>query len=171
MAFEFGVYNWACFVFQFAEAACGNITVILNGSIKDAFNRRRYELWSAWLGSFEDMHIWSVHLVKASQVYVNASCLLLSLSMFGGVELDSLNPRMVNHVNIKVVTNLEGPYMWESGFRVCGKWPDICNLVLWTTEQTIESLLSWGIWQSTEEFYFFFLFYFALFPYHLDAPT
>ncbi|XP_048122746.1 ADP-ribosyl cyclase/cyclic ADP-ribose hydrolase 1-like isoform X2 [Alosa alosa] len=55
---------------NFAEAACGNITVILNGSIKDAFNRK---------------------------------------SMFGGVELDSLNPRMVNHVNIKVVTNLEGP--------------------------------------------------------------
>ncbi|XP_076146534.1 ADP-ribosyl cyclase/cyclic ADP-ribose hydrolase 1 isoform X2 [Alosa pseudoharengus] len=57
---------------NFAEAACGNITVILNGSIKDAFNRK---------------------------------------SMFGGVELDSLNPRMVNHVNIKVVTNLEGPFI------------------------------------------------------------
>ncbi|XP_063062096.1 ADP-ribosyl cyclase/cyclic ADP-ribose hydrolase 1 isoform X2 [Engraulis encrasicolus] len=57
---------------NFAEAACGNITVILNGSIKDAFNRN---------------------------------------SMFGGVELDSLNPRMVNYVNIKVVANLEGPHI------------------------------------------------------------
>ncbi|KAL2085996.1 hypothetical protein ACEWY4_019316 [Coilia grayii] len=57
---------------NFAEAACGNITVILNGSITNAFNRK---------------------------------------SMFGGVELDGLNPRMVNHVNIKVVTNLEGPYI------------------------------------------------------------
>lgn len=32
-------------------------------------------------------------------------------SMFGSVELDSLNPRMLNHVNIKVVANLEGPFM------------------------------------------------------------
>lgn len=31
--------------------------------------------------------------------------------MFGSVELDSLNPQRVNYVNIKVVTNLEGPYM------------------------------------------------------------
>ncbi|XP_033495307.1 ADP-ribosyl cyclase/cyclic ADP-ribose hydrolase 1-like isoform X2 [Epinephelus lanceolatus] len=55
---------------NFAEMACGNITVLLNGSIVNAFNRR---------------------------------------SMFGSVELDGLNPRRVNYVNIKVVTNLEGP--------------------------------------------------------------
>ncbi|XP_028824744.1 ADP-ribosyl cyclase/cyclic ADP-ribose hydrolase 1-like isoform X4 [Denticeps clupeoides] len=57
---------------NFAAAACGNVTVVLNGSIPNAFNRK---------------------------------------SMFGGVELDSLNPRMVDHVNIKVVANLEGPYV------------------------------------------------------------
>ncbi|CDQ59060.1 unnamed protein product [Oncorhynchus mykiss] len=57
---------------NFAAAACGNITVLLNGSIENAFNRK---------------------------------------SMFGGVELDSLNPRMVDHVNIKVVANLEGPFI------------------------------------------------------------
>uniref|UniRef100_A0A667Z708 ADP-ribosyl cyclase/cyclic ADP-ribose hydrolase n=1 Tax=Myripristis murdjan TaxID=586833 RepID=A0A667Z708_9TELE len=57
---------------NFAETACGNITVLLNGSIDHAFNRK---------------------------------------SMFGSVELDSLNPRMVNHVNIKVVANLEGPFI------------------------------------------------------------
>nr|XP_023679185.1 ADP-ribosyl cyclase/cyclic ADP-ribose hydrolase 1-like isoform X1 [Paramormyrops kingsleyae]XP_023679186.1 ADP-ribosyl cyclase/cyclic ADP-ribose hydrolase 1-like isoform X1 [Paramormyrops kingsleyae] len=55
---------------NFAASACGNITVILNGSMENAFNRT---------------------------------------SMFGSVELDGLNPRMVNHVNIKVVANLEGP--------------------------------------------------------------
>ncbi|KAF7213557.1 ADP-ribosyl cyclase/cyclic ADP-ribose hydrolase 1 [Nothobranchius furzeri] len=54
----------------FAEAACGNITVLLNGSIVNAFNRK---------------------------------------SMFGSVELDSLNPHRVKYVNIKVVTNLDGP--------------------------------------------------------------
>ncbi|KAM9839725.1 ADP-ribosyl cyclase/cyclic ADP-ribose hydrolase 1 [Aulostomus maculatus] len=57
---------------NFAEMACGNITVLLNGSIDKAFNRR---------------------------------------SMFGSVELDSLNPRRVNYVNIKVVTNLDGPFI------------------------------------------------------------
>ncbi|XP_041823846.1 ADP-ribosyl cyclase/cyclic ADP-ribose hydrolase 1 [Melanotaenia boesemani] len=55
---------------NFAEMACGNITVLLNGSIVNAFNRK---------------------------------------SMFGSVELDSLNPQRVEYVNIKVVTNLEGP--------------------------------------------------------------
>ncbi|XP_074550154.1 ADP-ribosyl cyclase/cyclic ADP-ribose hydrolase 1-like [Halichoeres trimaculatus] len=57
---------------NFAEMACGNITVLLNGSIVNAFNRK---------------------------------------SMFGSVELDSLNPHRVDHVNIKVVTNLEGPFI------------------------------------------------------------
>ncbi|XP_018556349.1 ADP-ribosyl cyclase/cyclic ADP-ribose hydrolase 1 [Lates calcarifer] len=57
---------------NFAEMACGNITVLLNGSIANAFNRK---------------------------------------SMFGSVELDSLNPQRVDYVNIKVVTNLEGPYI------------------------------------------------------------
>uniref|UniRef100_A0A3B3TKI8 ADP-ribosyl cyclase/cyclic ADP-ribose hydrolase n=1 Tax=Poecilia latipinna TaxID=48699 RepID=A0A3B3TKI8_9TELE len=53
---------------NFAEMACGNITVLLNGSITNAFNRK-------------------------------------------SVELDSLNPQRVNYVNIKVVTNPEGPHM------------------------------------------------------------
>ncbi|XP_040921222.1 ADP-ribosyl cyclase/cyclic ADP-ribose hydrolase 1-like [Toxotes jaculatrix] len=57
---------------NFAEMACGNITVLLNGSIVNAFNRK---------------------------------------SMFGSVELDSLNPQRVDYVNIKVATNLEGPYI------------------------------------------------------------
>ncbi|XP_067108189.1 ADP-ribosyl cyclase/cyclic ADP-ribose hydrolase 1-like [Osmerus mordax] len=57
---------------NFAEVACGNITVLLNGSIENAFNRK---------------------------------------SMFASVELGSLNPRMVDHVNIKVVPNLEGPFI------------------------------------------------------------
>ncbi|XP_015231255.1 PREDICTED: ADP-ribosyl cyclase/cyclic ADP-ribose hydrolase 1-like [Cyprinodon variegatus] len=57
---------------NFAEMACGNITVLLNGSIVNAFNRK---------------------------------------SMFGSVELDSLNPQRVNYVNIKVVTNPEGPHI------------------------------------------------------------
>ncbi|KAM7390213.1 hypothetical protein PAMA_008409 [Pampus argenteus] len=52
--------------------ACGNITVLLNGSIDNAFNRK---------------------------------------SMFGSVELDCLNPKRVNYVNIKVVTDLEGPFI------------------------------------------------------------
>ncbi|KAM6953397.1 uncharacterized protein FYW47_014028 [Aplochiton taeniatus] len=57
---------------NFAAGACGNITVLLNGSIHNAFNKK---------------------------------------SMFGSVELDSLNPRMVDHVNINVVTNMEGPFI------------------------------------------------------------
>ncbi|XP_053467798.1 ADP-ribosyl cyclase/cyclic ADP-ribose hydrolase 1 isoform X1 [Ictalurus furcatus] len=57
---------------NFAVGACGNITVLLNGSIENAFNRN---------------------------------------SMFGSVELDNLNPRMVAHVHIKVVPNLEGPFV------------------------------------------------------------
>ncbi|XP_030622923.1 ADP-ribosyl cyclase/cyclic ADP-ribose hydrolase 1-like [Chanos chanos] len=57
---------------NFATAACGNITVLLNGSIPNAFNRK---------------------------------------SMFGSVELDNLNPRMVSFVNLKVVPNLEGPFV------------------------------------------------------------
>ncbi|XP_054479359.1 ADP-ribosyl cyclase/cyclic ADP-ribose hydrolase 1-like [Anoplopoma fimbria] len=57
---------------NFAEMACGNITVLLNGSIVNAFNRK---------------------------------------SMFGSVELDSLDPCRVDYVNIKVVTNLEGPFI------------------------------------------------------------
>uniref|UniRef100_A0A3P9MZY0 ADP-ribosyl cyclase/cyclic ADP-ribose hydrolase n=1 Tax=Poecilia reticulata TaxID=8081 RepID=A0A3P9MZY0_POERE len=61
---------------NFAEMACGNITVLLNGSITDAFNRK---------------------------------------SMFGSVELDSLNPQRVNYVNIKVVTNPEGPHIGSCG--------------------------------------------------------
>ncbi|KAL4635403.1 ADP-ribosyl cyclase/cyclic ADP-ribose hydrolase 1-like, partial [Arapaima gigas] len=58
---------------NFAASACGNITVVLNGSVADAFNRR---------------------------------------SMFGSVELDGLNPRMVDHVNIEVVANPEGPFVY-----------------------------------------------------------
>ncbi|XP_076014091.1 ADP-ribosyl cyclase/cyclic ADP-ribose hydrolase 1-like [Genypterus blacodes] len=57
---------------NFAEMACGNVTVLLNGSIENAFSRK---------------------------------------SMFGSVELDGLNPQMVDHVNIKVVTDLEGPFI------------------------------------------------------------
>ncbi|XP_038586945.1 LOW QUALITY PROTEIN: ADP-ribosyl cyclase/cyclic ADP-ribose hydrolase 1-like [Micropterus salmoides] len=57
---------------SFAEMACGNITVLLNGSIVNAFNRK---------------------------------------SMFGSVELDGLNPARVDYVNIKVVTNLGGPFI------------------------------------------------------------
>ncbi|KAG7262630.1 hypothetical protein CRUP_007860 [Coryphaenoides rupestris] len=57
---------------NFAETACGNITVLLNGSIHSAFNRN---------------------------------------SMFGSVELNSLNPRVVEYINIKVVSNLQGPFM------------------------------------------------------------
>ncbi|XP_077592253.1 ADP-ribosyl cyclase/cyclic ADP-ribose hydrolase 1 [Stigmatopora nigra] len=55
---------------NFAEMACGNITVLLNGSIENAFSKN---------------------------------------SMFGSVELDHLNPDRVNYVNIRVVTNLDGP--------------------------------------------------------------
>ncbi|XP_061614903.1 ADP-ribosyl cyclase/cyclic ADP-ribose hydrolase 1 isoform X1 [Phyllopteryx taeniolatus] len=61
---------------NFAELACGNVTVLLNGSIENAFNRN---------------------------------------SMFGSVELDNLNPQRVNYVNIKVVTNLEGPFIESCG--------------------------------------------------------
>ncbi|XP_060920320.1 ADP-ribosyl cyclase/cyclic ADP-ribose hydrolase 1 isoform X1 [Labrus mixtus] len=61
---------------NFAEMACGNITVLLNGSIVNAFNKK---------------------------------------SMFGSVELDSLNPHRVDYVNIKVVTNLEGPIIESCG--------------------------------------------------------
>ncbi|XP_051910343.1 ADP-ribosyl cyclase/cyclic ADP-ribose hydrolase 1 [Hippocampus zosterae] len=57
---------------NFAEMACGNVTVLLNGSIEKAFNRN---------------------------------------SMFGSVELDSLNPQRVHYVNIKVVANLDGPFI------------------------------------------------------------
>ncbi|XP_010770731.1 ADP-ribosyl cyclase/cyclic ADP-ribose hydrolase 1-like [Notothenia coriiceps] len=57
---------------NFAEMACGNITVLLNGSIVNAFSRK---------------------------------------SMFGSVELDSLNACRVDYVNIKVVTNLDGPFI------------------------------------------------------------
>ncbi|XP_034022597.1 ADP-ribosyl cyclase/cyclic ADP-ribose hydrolase 1-like isoform X2 [Thalassophryne amazonica] len=57
---------------NFAEMACGNITVLLNGSIESAFNKK---------------------------------------SMFGSVELDSLNPHIVDYVNIKVVFNLDGPFL------------------------------------------------------------
>ncbi|KAK2869890.1 hypothetical protein Q8A67_024282 [Cirrhinus molitorella] len=57
---------------NFAMAACGNITVLLNGSIHHAFNKK---------------------------------------SMFGSVELDNLNPRIVTHVHIKVTYNLEGPFL------------------------------------------------------------
>ncbi|KAM3593503.1 uncharacterized protein V6R79_014411 [Siganus canaliculatus] len=57
---------------NFAEMACGNITVLLNGSIVNAFNRK---------------------------------------SMFGSVELDGLNPLRVDYVNIKVVANLDGPFI------------------------------------------------------------
>ncbi|XP_058499059.1 ADP-ribosyl cyclase/cyclic ADP-ribose hydrolase 1-like [Solea solea] len=57
---------------SFAEMACGNITVLLNGSIVNAFDRK---------------------------------------SMLGSVELDSLNPHRVDYVNIKVVANLDGPYI------------------------------------------------------------
>ncbi|XP_039473779.1 ADP-ribosyl cyclase/cyclic ADP-ribose hydrolase 1-like [Oreochromis aureus] len=57
---------------NFAEMACGNITILLNGSIVNAFNRK---------------------------------------SMFGSVELDSLDPQRVNYVNIKVVTSLDGPHI------------------------------------------------------------
>lgn len=32
-------------------------------------------------------------------------------SMFGSVELDSLDPCRVDHVNIKVVTDQQGPFM------------------------------------------------------------
>ncbi|XP_059900898.1 ADP-ribosyl cyclase/cyclic ADP-ribose hydrolase 1-like [Gadus macrocephalus] len=57
---------------HFAETACGNITVLLNGSIASAFNRK---------------------------------------SMFGSVELNGLNPSMVEYVNIKVVSDLRGPFI------------------------------------------------------------
>ncbi|XP_056593656.1 ADP-ribosyl cyclase/cyclic ADP-ribose hydrolase 1 [Triplophysa dalaica] len=57
---------------NFAAAACGNITVLLNGSIHQAFNKT---------------------------------------SMFGSVEVDNLNQRMVSHVHIKVIYNLDGPYV------------------------------------------------------------
>lgn len=55
---------------NFAETACGNITVLLNGSISNAFSKR---------------------------------------SMFGSVELDSLDPQRVHYVNIHVVASLMGP--------------------------------------------------------------
>ncbi|KAG7231226.1 hypothetical protein INR49_012057 [Caranx melampygus] len=71
VGFMFNDLIW-CGQDEDTEMACGNITVLLNGSIVNAFNRR---------------------------------------SMFGSVELDSLNPQRVNYVNIKVVTNLEGPYI------------------------------------------------------------
>ncbi|KAJ3581161.1 hypothetical protein NHX12_016973, partial [Muraenolepis orangiensis] len=61
---------------EFAEAACGNITVLLNGSIHSAFNRE---------------------------------------SMFGSVELNSLNPGTVEYVNIKVVFDLRGPFIESCG--------------------------------------------------------
>ncbi|XP_072306452.1 ADP-ribosyl cyclase/cyclic ADP-ribose hydrolase 1 [Eucyclogobius newberryi] len=61
---------------NFAEMACGNITVLLNGSISDAFNRT---------------------------------------SMFGSVELDSLNPQRVHYVNIHVVASLKGPQIESCG--------------------------------------------------------
>ncbi|XP_051944927.1 ADP-ribosyl cyclase/cyclic ADP-ribose hydrolase 1 [Xyrauchen texanus] len=67
------VYSlWKQASVNFAAAACGNITVLLNGSIHQAFNRK---------------------------------------SMFGSVELENLNPRMVFHVHINVVYNLEGPFV------------------------------------------------------------
>ncbi|XP_034427671.1 ADP-ribosyl cyclase/cyclic ADP-ribose hydrolase 1-like [Hippoglossus hippoglossus] len=56
----------------FAEMACGNITVLLNGSIVNAFDRK---------------------------------------SMLGSVELDNLNPQRVNYVNVKVVADLQGPFI------------------------------------------------------------
>uniref|UniRef100_A0A8C6UIU1 ADP-ribosyl cyclase/cyclic ADP-ribose hydrolase n=1 Tax=Neogobius melanostomus TaxID=47308 RepID=A0A8C6UIU1_9GOBI len=61
---------------NFAEMACGNVTVLLNGSISNAFNRR---------------------------------------SMFGTVELDSLDPQRVDYVNIQVVASLGGPQIEACG--------------------------------------------------------
>ncbi|XP_062841893.1 ADP-ribosyl cyclase/cyclic ADP-ribose hydrolase 1 [Trichomycterus rosablanca] len=72
---------------NFAAAACGNVTVLLNGSNENAFDRE---------------------------------------SMFGSVELDNLNPRMVSHVHIKVVPNLEGPYV-ESCSN--GSIPKLINIL------------------------------------------
>ncbi|XP_068604376.1 ADP-ribosyl cyclase/cyclic ADP-ribose hydrolase 1-like [Brachionichthys hirsutus] len=67
------VYSlWRLASQNFAETACGNVTVLLNGSIADAFDRK---------------------------------------SMFASVELDGLSPRKVDYVNIKVVTNLDGPFI------------------------------------------------------------
>ncbi|XP_034416606.1 ADP-ribosyl cyclase/cyclic ADP-ribose hydrolase 1-like [Cyclopterus lumpus] len=57
---------------NFAEMAHGNITVLLNGSIGNAFNMK---------------------------------------SMFASVEVDSLDPCRVDYVNIKMVTNLDGPFI------------------------------------------------------------
>ncbi|XP_068438438.1 ADP-ribosyl cyclase/cyclic ADP-ribose hydrolase 1-like [Clinocottus analis] len=57
---------------NFAEMARGNVTVLLNGSIRKAFNKE---------------------------------------SMFGSFELDGLDPCRVESVNIKVVTNLDGPFI------------------------------------------------------------
>ncbi|KAI2646939.1 ADP-ribosyl cyclase/cyclic ADP-ribose hydrolase [Labeo rohita] len=48
---------------------------------------------------------------QASQNHVFSTYLYLFLSMFGSVELDNLNPRMVTHVHIKVTYNLEGPFL------------------------------------------------------------
>ncbi|XP_003979462.3 ADP-ribosyl cyclase/cyclic ADP-ribose hydrolase 1-like [Takifugu rubripes] len=99
---------------NFAEMACGNVTVLLNGSVVDAFNRE---------------------------------------SMFGSVELDSLDPCRVDHVNIKVVTDREGPFM-ESCSR--GSVLDLIEILRtrgfrWTCADNdrTQMILQW-IWNSEQ---------------------
>lgn len=77
---------------QFAEAACGNVTVLLNGSVAEAFSRNRYS--SAG---------------EAALPAENPRCFFVPGSMFGSVELESLDPGRVNYVNIKVVSCQQGP--------------------------------------------------------------
>jgi len=49
---------------------------------------------------------WFIECLKQNYIFS-----FQSHSMFGSVELDSLNPQRVDHVNIKMVTSLAGPQM------------------------------------------------------------
>uniref|UniRef100_A0A8C2XAQ9 ADP-ribosyl cyclase/cyclic ADP-ribose hydrolase n=1 Tax=Cyclopterus lumpus TaxID=8103 RepID=A0A8C2XAQ9_CYCLU len=88
---------------NFAEMAHGNITVLLNGSIGNAFNMKRHgnKLRS------------DVFLAKVCiKICIHLSLFFYSThSMFASVEVDSLDPCRVDYVNIKMVTNLDGPFI------------------------------------------------------------
>jgi len=55
--------------------------------------------------------MWIFFFLLTLSMHYKHIYLCLFLSMFGSVELDNLNPRMVSHVYIKVVYNLEGPFV------------------------------------------------------------
>lgn len=94
---------------------CVCLPVCRNGMWQHHCAAERVYCWRLQHGKVDKCNIWKIFHPWCWLIVYNNGYIFVCFqprSMFGSVELDGLNPGRVHYVNIMVVTNPNGPFVW-----------------------------------------------------------